>query len=127
MNLESDIDVQDPSLPLPSSRFDGGREATDWTCPCTFHGKISELVCPCLFLRAKRESDWPMITLLTLVPKVGLEFMAVVTYLCLLHVINTIDFNYFCFCSFYRHQRFEKAFLLAVDIGARDLFMVSYA
>uniref|UniRef100_A0A673ZTT7 Uncharacterized protein n=1 Tax=Salmo trutta TaxID=8032 RepID=A0A673ZTT7_SALTR len=24
-----------------------------------------------------------------------------------------------------RHQRFEKAFLLAVDIGARDLFMVS--
>uniref|UniRef100_A0A670YHU2 Uncharacterized protein n=1 Tax=Pseudonaja textilis TaxID=8673 RepID=A0A670YHU2_PSETE len=26
-----------------------------------------------------------------------------------------------------RHQRFEKAFLLAVDIGAHDLFMVRYA
>uniref|UniRef100_A0A8C3PPN0 Uncharacterized protein n=1 Tax=Calidris pygmaea TaxID=425635 RepID=A0A8C3PPN0_9CHAR len=25
-----------------------------------------------------------------------------------------------------RYQRFEKAFLLAVDIGARDLFMVSH-
>ena len=24
----------------------------------------------------------------------------------------------------FRHQRFEKAFLLAVDIGAKDLFMV---
>uniref|UniRef100_A0A4W4EGB9 Uncharacterized protein n=1 Tax=Electrophorus electricus TaxID=8005 RepID=A0A4W4EGB9_ELEEL len=26
-----------------------------------------------------------------------------------------------------RHQRFEKAFLLALDIGARDLFMVRHA
>uniref|UniRef100_A0A286XCK3 Uncharacterized protein n=1 Tax=Cavia porcellus TaxID=10141 RepID=A0A286XCK3_CAVPO len=26
-----------------------------------------------------------------------------------------------------RYQRFEKAFLLAVDIGARDLFMVSHS
>nr|AAH56139.1 AV249152 protein [Mus musculus] len=26
-----------------------------------------------------------------------------------------------------RYKRFEKAFLLAVDIGARDLFMVSYS
>lgn len=25
----------------------------------------------------------------------------------------------------FRHQRFEKAFLLAVDLEARDLFMVS--
>ncbi|GAA6070705.1 WD repeat-containing and planar cell polarity effector protein fritz homolog, partial [Tachysurus ichikawai] len=24
------------------------------------------------------------------------------------------------------HQRFEKAFLLALDIGARDLFMVRH-
>lgn len=27
--------------------------------------------------------------------------------------------------SFFRYSRFDKAFLLAVDIGARDLFMVS--
>ena len=27
---------------------------------------------------------------------------------------------------FCRHKRFEKAFLLAVDIGAKDLFMVRH-
>lgn len=27
--------------------------------------------------------------------------------------------------SSFRYSRFDKAFLLAVDIGARDLFMVS--
>lgn len=30
-----------------------------------------------------------------------------------------------CFLFLGRHQRFEKAFLLAVDLEARDLFMVS--
>jgi len=35
------------------------------------------------------------------------------------------QFTWFSLSVVIRYKRFEKAFLLAVDIGAKDLFMVS--
>lgn len=50
----------------------------------------------------------------------------------LLHLLFMYLFIYFILSwlynrlhCLYRHQRLEKAFLLAVDLEARDLFMVS--
>lgn len=39
-------------------------------------------------------------------------------------ILNSFDLH--SFNLYYRYKRFEKAFLLAVDIGAKDLFMVSH-
>ena len=38
--------------------------------------------------------------------------------------VNRYFMLYFLNEILFRYQRFEKAFLLAVDIGAKDLFMV---